>query len=360
MKRNFIYLGLVTLAALIVLFMFGNGGQTPSGTGAEELLIPGVAGRINEVDRVEIISAGPATVASLSRNEQAWTVDNMAGYRADWPKLQSLLAALATARVKEAKTDNPEFYARLGVEDVSAADAGSVLVKLGFNGESTGILIGRRAQGRQGQYVRLQSQPASALVDQEFDVPVTARGWLDQRIIDINASEVAEVEVLHPDRERVLVTRISADQTDFDLVGLPEGRELKSSWAVNSLASVMSLLDLQSVRADEGLDWDSAVKMRLLLFSGMEIMADIMQVDDEYLLRLRASYPGANAGQGGVEASGDSGQPTSAESEAVDDVEQRVEDINRRTAGWVYGVTKQKYDAMVKKNEDLLKPLAET
>ena len=60
-----------------------------------------------------------------------------------------------------------------------------------------------------------------------------------------------------------------ADQTDFDLVGLPENRELRSSWAVNSLASVLSMLDLQSVRTDEAVDWASAVNMRLLVFSGM-------------------------------------------------------------------------------------------
>ncbi len=360
MKRNFIYLGIVTIAALLMLFVFSTGEQTPTRTEADALLLAGVAGRINQVERVEIISAGSTTVASLHRNDEAWVVDEMAGYRADWPKLQSLLAALATARVVEAKTDKPEFYARLGVEDISAADAGGVLVKLGFKDESAGILIGHKAQGRQGQYVRLQTQQASALVDQEFDVPTSALDWLDTRIIDINASEVAEVEVLHPDKERVLLTRISADQTDFDLVGLPENRELRSSWAVNSLASVLSMLDFQSVRTDEAVDWASAVNMRLLVFSGMEIMVDITQTGDEYLLRLSASYPGANIAKSGVETSTEAGEQPSIELQAANDVAARVEDINRKTGGWVYGITKQKYDAMAKRTEDLLKPLAES
>lgn len=360
MKRNFIYLGVVTLLALLVLIVYSTGEQTPSGTGVDTLLLPEVAGSINEVDHVEIIAAGSTTVASLTRKEQAWVLDQMAGYRADWPKLQSLLAALAKARVVEEKTDNPKYYSRLGVEDVSADEADSVLVKLGYDDESTAVLIGHRAEGRQGQYVRLEAQKASALVDQQFDIPTTAVDWLDSRIIDINASEVAEVEVLHPDKQRVLITRISADQTDFDLVGLPGNREVKSSWAVNSLASVLSMLDLQSVRADEGVDWTAAVNMRLLLFYGMEIMVDIMQVGDEYLLRLHAAYPGAKVLQKGPDESTEAEQQRAAEVQMVNDVAARVEDINLKTAGWVYGISKRKYDDMVKKIEDLLKPVTET
>ena len=41
---------------------------------------------------------------------------------------------------------------------------------------------------------------------------------------------------------------------------------------------------------------------------------------------------------------------------ATIDVTKKVEDMNQKVTGWVYGITKQKYDAMVKKPEDLLVP----
>ncbi len=89
--------------------------------------------------------------------------------------------------------------------------------------------------------------------------------------------------------------RISADQTDFDLAGLPPGREIKSSWAVNSLGSVFSLLNMETVQADgRQLIWTGAVKLRLLMFSGVEILADLVEQEDEYLLRLHASHPAAS------------------------------------------------------------------
>jgi hypothetical protein len=319
------------------------------------LLLPSIAGQINDVDRVEIITAGNTTAATLVRSGSAWQVEQMGGYRADWPKLQTLLAALAQARVIEPKTDKPEYYERLGVEDVTAENASSVLVRIGIGDQVAGVLIGNAAQGRPGHYVRLENTPGSALVDQEFEVDRRALDWADSIIIDVNSSEVAEVEVIHPKSERLLVMRISADQTDFDLAGLPPGRELKSSWAVNSLGSVLSMLNMLSVQPADSVDWNGAVKLRLLTFSGVEILADLVQQGDEYLLRLHASHPDASVVG---EDKGDSGGENETAERAAADVAKQVEDINQKVAGWAYGISKSKFDAMVKKPEDLLKPLA--
>jgi len=246
------------------------------------------------------------------------------------------------------KTDKPQYYAQLGVEDVSTQDAESVLVKLSIGNETTGILIGNQAQGRAGQYVRLQDSAASALLDRTLDVSTEQLDWADKRIIDINASEVAEVEIIHPEGERVFVTRISADQTDFDLVGLPPGREIQSSWSVNSFASSLSLLDLESVRSVDSVDWQAAVRMRLLMFSGMEIMADMIEEDGQYLVRLNASHPAAQAFNFGND---------DIARQAAEDVANRVEEINQRVNGWAYGIAKYKFEGMVKTQDDILKPL---
>ncbi|MGA9573838.1 MAG: DUF4340 domain-containing protein [Lysobacterales bacterium] len=350
MKRIFLYLAVLTVVALaVVVLVTPRDGSSEKST-VDKLLLPTIADRINDVDRVEIVTAGDNTVATLVKTDDAWQLEQMNGYHADWPKLQALLAALAQAKVVEAKTDKPEYYDRLGVEDVSAEKAGSVLVRIGIGDESTGILIGHKANGRQGQYVRLQDSAGSALVDREFEVPRNTLDWADTSIIDINSSEVAEVEIIHPASERVLVMRVSADQTDFELAGIPPDREIKSSWAVNSLGSVFSLLNMQSVRPEGEVDWTNAVKLRLLMFSGVEILADLVQSGDEYLLRLRASHPAAS-----VVSQEDNG--ADAENQAEAEVAKQVETINKKVVGWAYGISRQKYESMVKKPEDLLKPM---
>ena len=113
----------------------------------------------------------------------------------------------------------------------------------------------------------------------------------------------------------------------------------------------MALLDLQSVRPANGDDWSTAVKMRVLLFSGVEISADLLKQNDVYLLRLKASKPKTD-----YEVSINAEDKEEAE-KAVAAVNQQVADINQRVNGWVYDVPKAKYEAIVKKQEDLLKPI---
>jgi len=355
MKRIFLYLALLTLAALAVVVWVAPEGGSSEKSAVNTPLLGGMADQINDVDRVEIVTAGNTVVATLVRTDGAWHLEQMAGYRADWTKLQALLAALAQARVIESKTDKAEYYDRLGVEDITGQDAGSVLVRLSIGEETTGILLGHQAQGRQGQYVRLENEKDSSLVDRVFEVPQKTVDWADSRIIDVNSSEVAEVEIIHPNAERVLVMRISADQTDFDLAGLPPEREIKSSWAVNSLGSVFTLLNMETVRPASSVDWKDAVKLRLLMFSGVEVLADLVEQDGQYLLRLHASHPASSV----VPAeNGDVTDDQEAEKRAAEDVAKQLEEINQRVSGWAYGISKQKFDAMVKKPEDLLKPLS--
>jgi len=354
MKRIFLYLAILTLLALAVVVLIAPKERSSGKPSVDTLVLPEIADQINDVNRVEIVVAGNNTIATLVRSGGAWKVEEMGGYHVDWSKLQKLLAALAQARVIESKTDNPEYYDRLGVEDITTKNAGGVLVRVSVGDQTDGILIGNQAKGRQGQYVRLEGASDSALVDREFEVPRQTLGWADTLIVDVTSSEVAEVEIIHPSAERVLVMRISADQTDFDLAGLWPGREIKSSWAVNSLGSVFSLLNMDTVQADGGIDWAGAVKLRLLMFSGVELLADLLEHEDQYLLRLHASHPAASVVR---DDSGDSSDQQEIDKRATDEVTKMVDDINHKVSGWVYGISKQKFEAMVKKPEDLLKPL---
>jgi hypothetical protein len=355
MNRSFWYLLLATILVLLTVFFIdqrGSGSHNNSARSA--LLMPDLHKVINEVDQVKVVTAGNTVVATLNKSGEQWQVEQMNGYAANWPTLKKALSALAQAHIIEMKTDKPEYYSRLGVSDITSEDAGGVMLELSEDGKTQSVIVGQRAKSRSGQYVRLQGSTASALVDKSLDVPVNLLAWVDKRIVDINASEVAQVEVIHPDKQRVLIMRISADQKDFDLAGKPFDRELRSTWAVNSMAATLSLLDLQSVRpAAKDDDWSDAVKMRVLLFSGVEIIADLIASGDEYLLRLEASKPKSDYET--LIDDKDKAQVETAEAAVM----QQVADINQRVNGWVYLIPQTKFEAMVKKPEDLLKPLAQ-
>ena len=68
-------------------------------------------------------------------------------------------------------------------------------------------------------------------------------------------AEVAEVEIVHPDGERLRVSKVSADDADYALDGgVPEGRELASSWSVNALGGLLAGVVMDGVRDADGID----------------------------------------------------------------------------------------------------------
>lgn len=347
-KKHFSGLLLVTIVvALLVLLVPGK--TSKESAFQKHPLLPGLATLVNDIEYVQLIGAGGKIIATLNRQDGKWLVAESSDYRADWTVLRQLLSDLVAAEVIEGKTSNPEFYSRLGVEDVDGPDAGGILI--GF-AEETGLpslIVGNKAQGRVGQYVRFSGHDQSALIGRVLSVPGDLQQWLEREIIDIAQGELVEISVTHPDGEQVILQKASADDADFQLQKIPEGREVKSNWTVNSIGGGMASLQLDAVVPASSIDWSDAVKVRILTADGLEVSAQLAIVEDQHWISLSASaYPEAG-----------SGEPTDTgmEADAFLELTDRVSRINERVTGWAYEIPQYKAETLAKRMDDLLQPL---
>lgn len=408
-RKHFSLLLVLTLAvALLVLLVPGKTGKESEFEPTR--LLPGLQQQVNDLDWLQFSGAGGATIATLQRGGDAWRVAEAEDYPADWERLRTLLADLTRAEIVEAKTANPDYYDRLGVEDIDQPDAGGTRIAFPEGSDLPAVIVGKRAQGRDGQYVRLQGVAESALIDRELDLPGAAEDWLDRDIVDIPDSEVVEVEIVRPGGERIVAKKASADDADFVLQEIPEGREIRSAWAVNSLANALSALTLDAVARDDSIDWSEAATFGLITADGLRVEVELVSraawadageaaeseeaaadEEPEHWIRLQAGLyqtaigsavatpedtaegagssatgelpadrdpaPQAAAGEVTGEAVSVDGEPE-AES-AGDDAEARARAINERVAGWAYRIPPYKFDAMNKRMEDLLKAVDE-
>lgn len=361
-RRHFSWLLVTTLVVAAAVLLVP--GKTGKDNGFERAaLLPGLQEQVNELNWLRVVGAGDAVIATLRRADDHWQVEELHGYRADWNRLRTLLADLARAEVIETKTANPDFYERLGVKDVSAPEATGVRIEFA---EATGlpaVIIGKRAEGRDGRYARVQGEAASALIDRSLDLPGTREDWLDKAIVDIADSEVVEVEIRHADGERVLARKVSADDGNFQLQDIPEGREVRSAWTVDSLASGLSSLNLEAVVPAEAVDWSGAARFGLVTADGLRLDVDLAGLEPpeggdeaaaEHWIRLQAGlYKTA------VESAVEAPQAVAGEAgEGASGANERAAEINRRVSGWAYRIPKYKYDSMGKRLEDLLQQAA--
>jgi hypothetical protein len=371
-KKHFSWLLVATLVVGLLVFML-PGGTSKDAEFEVRSLLPGLASKVNDIDGVLVKAAGDQAVVTLKRQDEAWVVEEFHGYPANWPKLRELLSALAKARIIEPKTNNPEYFSRLGVSDIDHADSQATLIQLLGDGSDMAVLVGNAAEGREGQYVRLHDADQALLIDQQLTLPAEAKDWLQRDIVNVSDAEVVEFSVLHADGSELRASKTSADDDDFSLQDIPAGREISSAWSVNSLANALSGLQLDNVVRADTVDFSAATQFRLLTADGLQVLAELAGFEEQQWLRITASEyePGgaeAAAETTGAEPAAGPGENTGNASDIeVDDPSltdqaeqtssQRAAEINQRVSGWAYAIPDFKADAMTKRMEDMLKAL---
>ena len=330
---------LVVVGALALIAQYDP--QPPSPGGG--LLLPGLADDLDQVTQVAVVGAGSEPVATLQRGEDGtWTVAEKNGYPADATRVRSTLIALAESRIVEPKTANPDFYDRLGVEDVVSDDAGGLSVTLTGADPPVAVIVGD-SEGASQRYVREPGQAQSFLIDRNPEVGDETTDWLDTELLAIPGSRVARVTVTHPDGEVVSVSKADSEQQNYAVEAIPEGRELQYASIANVLGTVLSSLRLQDVEPRTDTEVPVTVT-EWATFDGLAITAESFERDDDPWVAFRVEYRPA--------------EETPAE-DTEPDVASEAMELDRRLAGWRYRVAGYQHDQMTRRMDDLLQDLPE-
>ena len=186
------------------------------------------------------------------------------------------------------------------------------------------------------RYARRFDDATSWLIDQDPSVPATSADWLVRDIVDLKADGVRAVTIVHPDGERIRVSKESEAQTDFDVVDMPADRELSYPTVANGIAGVLNALSFDDVRASSDVPADDIVITTFETFAGDVITVTSREEDGNYWIALSA---------------------TAGETE--EGVESVAAGIAARSRGWEYQVAGYKANQLTRRWEDILKALPE-
>lgn len=346
-RRTLVWLA-VALVVLLGLALVGQRQTAPTtaSSDAETRFLPGLMDALDEVDTVSIVAAGGAPVATLDRGPDGWTVRERDGYPADLTKVRHTLLSLAEATIVEAKTANPAFHSMLGVEDIESEDASGVAVTLEGPTPPVTVIVGDTA-GDYRRYVRRAGEDRSYLINRDPEVGETAADWLDTTVIDLPAERVREITVTHPDGEVVRISKASAEQANFTVENIPEGRSLLYDSVANVMASVFQNLTLEDVErvSDEATAADETV-VDLVTFDGLGLTVRGQDREDGGWIRISAEPAAPRPTESEDAAAQDDGEAADPAAEA--------ETLNARLGGWRYRIPSYKYDQLTRRMDDLL------
>ncbi len=314
-------LALGAAALVVVLAAVFNGLQEePPATLSGGRLYPGLEARVNEVTAVDV-ELGDGVTLEIGRGEQGWTVRNRDDYPADVGQLRKLLLALARTEKVEQKTANPEFYERLGVQDIDQGGEQTRVVRVRAGDETLAhLIVGNTDQGG-NSYLRRVGERESWLGSEWLDVPARVSAWLDAKLLEIDAARIASVEVLRAGEPPVRIvageeglqlqrdgTTVSADSAELQRV-------------VGALGSLnledLAEADTAEEAPDDGAGADAWHYTRFVTREGLGIAAQSRKQGDDLQVRLTAELQAA---------------------EPSEELQQEAERLNERFAGRTFVV----------------------
>lgn len=351
-RRNLSILAAVLAGLVLILFVLQAGDDDTSVGG--DLLFPQLKEQINDITAITITRHGDVEPTTVSREADGWIVTSRDGYAADVGKLRELLLALADARRVEQKTSNAELYDRLGVRDPASDGSKGILLELQGATPAYRLIVGNPAQSGY-RYVRIADDPQSWLIDQNPNVPDSPGAWLERNIVDIKAATVRSVTIHHPDGEDIRVSKESADATDFDVLNVPEGRELSYASVANSIAGALNALALDDVRR-AGEPAADAVTTTFDTFDGARIVVSTVHEEDEYWISLQAAeVDTTGAGAPADEMQGEAGDVPAPDEDDNRDATGSIASIDARVAGWEYRIPEYKANQLTRRWDAILK-----
>lgn len=234
----------LVLAALALGACTRPATEAPAASGP---LLPALAKQLPTIESIELRTAGDRVAVTLERKGSTWTVRERTGWPADPAMVDALLEDLESAQRVEAKTAKPDHYARIGVEAVSAADAGGVEVRLHGKGWNESVIVGNAPPVGGGRFVRRAADAQAWQVDRELDVARGPAQWLDTRLLD---EPLAHVEsVLSNDRSGHQFALVHRDDR-FRIADVPSAA-MGDSYRGDALAALLADLRIEDVATGE-------------------------------------------------------------------------------------------------------------
>lgn len=247
--RKTLILAVVAVVLLAIALGYSASRRPSQEAALQSPALPGLAERLAEVDKVTITGAGGELIATLTQDDDGWQLTERS-YPADAASLRALLIGVAEAKRVEAKTAKPALYDRLGVEDVSQAEAQGVQLTIEGGGEPLSLIIGQNVSRGTGTYVRVPGEAQSWQVDRNIAVEKSTANWLSRSLLDIQPDRVEQVSVTFGE-DKVEIAASDEANGDFVISNLPKGREPQSEFVADATAGFLQGLRLEDVASVE-------------------------------------------------------------------------------------------------------------
>lgn len=250
-KTSFLILLAVTaatVAAAAHALVAGDRAVTPRVR--HQLVFPELAGHLGDLTWMRL-SHGAANI-DFNLVAGRWVVVEKGNYPASPGKVRRALLGLADLTLIEPKTERPELFGRLDLDDGSNGKATLVALQDRMGQTVAELIVGKSAPDRLGGgndavYIRRPHEDRAWLARGSLDLPPAGLDWLDRRLFDIPAGRINTLTLTAADGATLTLHREQADGR-IAVVDPPEDAKLKPEAALGAPLTALAGLELDDVK----------------------------------------------------------------------------------------------------------------
>jgi hypothetical protein len=357
-SQKFLGLAAVTVVVLgagVWLSMHRSSQQSDLGSAAVFEDLKPALGEVTEVR----LSKGDGSKTTLRKSaEGGWTVVERQ-YPADTSRVRELVMNLANLKVVERKTQDPANYAKLGVETPDSPTATSTLVEVVAGKKSWALIVGKGADAR-AVYVRKPAEPGSVLAEPLVTADPDQKRWIDRLLVDLPGANVHDVAVKPASGPGYVLTRAQRGAAELTVTPVPKGRKAATSMSLGTQTDALTGFHFDDVRAVPSPAVAATDVATYRTFDGQVIeFSGHREADKAFVTVTTRRDPALAAKFPEAPAATPAAAPPAPPAPAVTPVatkpaDQTAEKLGARAKGVEFEIPAYKYEAIFRKQEELL------
>lgn len=339
--QKLVVLTALTIVVIVIATLFSQS-RAPQTTIEKETLFPELAGKINDVMRIEIKSSEKRDVILQKMEDGLWVLESADNYPAQFDKIKDVVVSLSQLKILATKTDNPKLYPDLGVEGPETENTSSLLLTLSDQSGATlaTLIVGKPRKSSTGStrpnlYVRKANVKNALLVEGYLQLKPDNNGWYERNVIHIPTSRIQSVNIVKSTGDHLTMNKRSEGDTGFKVI---EGKTTSPSVLLTKLGTFFEDMHVEGVHAANNFEFpDDTTITTFKTFNGLVITVKNILSDGKAFAHF--SFTTATTSKNAVnEISENNPQAISVEEESRHG--------NEIMSNWVYEIPEFKFETL--------------
>ncbi|MDF1687555.1 MAG: DUF4340 domain-containing protein [Parvibaculaceae bacterium] len=284
---------------------------------------------------------------TLTKQGDIWVVEERGNYPAVDEKVQQVLTGLVDLEKFEPRTANPEFHRQLGLREPENLGRAVRLQVLGEDDvEILSLLTGETVEGvsdTQGRgllYARRDGADQTWLTRGRLPLNGEVTHWLDTDVLNIERADIRELVLWSGSPNPTHLSRPDADERNFSIVNLPEGRVGRGAAIINGSAVALATAEIEDVAPVDAVTFVNAPHVEMTTFDGVHFGIDLMGGRGSLWARFEVT-----ADQAALDAGAD---PVA--------VQERVDALKAKLDGWAFKLDERSSVKLIQTMDGLTRP----